>query len=267
MKSILLLIALCSAGLPREAVDAEIAITAQVVRIESVIPLPDDFERKQPIPEPKRPVSPSPTKPDPKPSACDCGGTGFVTDSANWKRVRCACGKQCKCGAKGIAPPTGDGIAAAGIQRANRGVMVSAAWCGPCITIKTNELPKLTRSEWLINEGPRSHLLVLDFDSDAGEVAELLELPGAPERIASLPTFFRVEGDKITDTHEGSMTADQIARFVYPSLAKEAGGQPVKAAPGGNSSGPVCPRCGKVHSVQQPVMQSQPTRQFLWWQY
>jgi len=277
----ILLACVLAADLPREAVDAEIAIAAQVTRIESVIPLPDDFERKNPIPEPKRPVSPSPTKPDPKPSACDCGGTGFVTDSANWKRVRCACGKKCKCGSKGIAPPSSGEAAeaaalTAGVPRANRGVIVSAEWCGPCNTIKNVELPKLKRSDWLVNEGPPSHLLVIDYDEDLVLMSELLELPGAPERITSLPTFFRIEGNKITATHEGVMAADQIARFIYPSLEKEAGGT-AKAAPGGgnasdNTTGQVCPRCGKVHATPQ-VMQSQPIRsngqsnQFLWWSW
>lgn len=269
MKSLLLIIALF-ADLPPEAVDAEIAITAQVVRIESVIPLPDDFERKQPSPEPKRPSNPQPNTPEPKPSPsthCDCGGSGYITDAKNWKRVRCPCGKNCKCGSKGIAPPA-DVIAVADVPRANRGVIVSQdiRKCPPCRVLKETELPKMERSEWLINQGPQSHLLVLDFDNDSGGVAELLELPGAPERINFLPAFFRLEGNKITDTHEGSMTADQIARFVYPSLKQEAG-EPAKSAPGsGASGGQVCPRCGKVHAAPQ-VMQFQPVRQFLWWQY
>lgn len=246
------------ADLPPEAVAAEIAITAQVVRIESVIPLPDDFGRKEPLPKPDRPTKPEPT-PSPH-SLCDCGGTGFVTDQKQWKRVRCQCGTACKCGSKGIAPPSEEiySSAVTAKQRENYGVMIGASWCGPCVSVKTNELPKLATATWSINKGPASHFITLDFDKDRVAVDSLLELPGAPESIVSLPTFLRIESGRITATQEGAMNATSIARFVYPALAPAT--EPIKA-----STGEVCPRCGKVHSQQ--LIHTRPGKQFLWRTY
>lgn len=262
MKSLLMLCALF-ADLPPEAIDAEIAITAQVVRIESVIPLPDDFERKNPIPEPKRPNTPEP-KPSPS-THCDCGGSGFITDAKHWKRVRCSCGKGCQCVTKGLAPARFQRTITKTEQpRANRGVMVTAEWCQPCVTIKNIEIPKLVASGWLIGPNQADHLQTIDYDRDAAALDSLLTLPGAPERVQSLPTFFRIEDGKITDTHEGVMSATQVATFIYPSLAKETGGvQSAQTTAAQNQGGQVCPRCGKVHATI--TYSTQPQRRFLWW--
>lgn len=126
--------------------------------------------------------------------------------------------------------------AAAITERLNRGVVITmdSRSCPPCKKVKEQAIPELVKSGWLVNKGPQSHLLVLDWETDAAAIDALRQLPGA-KAVSTLPAFVRIEGGKVTAQHEGELTATQIAEFVYPSIKTQA------------PSGQVCPRCGKIH--------------------
>jgi len=184
-------------------------------------------------------------------------------------RCQCGCNREgCQCGrAASLAgcssltpPPELAQVEATPLQykraqnreRENRGVMITADWCPPCIPVTRDEIPKLERSGWLINKGPQSHLLVLDYDTDSKAIEALKQLPHAAgvKSPTSLPAFLRIQSNQITGIHEGAMDAAQIARFVYPSLAASqaaaAGENTAKPVTGGQQRQP-CPKCGKYH--------------------
>lgn len=84
-----------------------------------------------------------------------------------------------------------------------RGVMLTASWCPPCRAFKANEVPRLVKGGWKVGEKETDHLQLIDAGNQA----------------VTLPTFIRLVDGKEVARHVGSLSADQVAEFIYPKKA------------------------------------------------
>jgi thiol-disulfide isomerase/thioredoxin len=135
--------------------------------------------------------TPVETKPDVKPE---------VPDQPQAK-CGCGCGRplsECHCaasGAKGCLP-----VAAAGKKPAFYVLDFGTAWCQPCVTFKTVDIPILKKSKWIVGDKwvPGIHIVFKDFEKDNVLYQSLiakLEAKGI-DCVGTIPAFIIMKDDE-----------------------------------------------------------------------
>lgn len=84
-------------------------------------------------------------------------------------------------------------------------ILFTASWCSPCQKFKTEEVPKLEKSNWKIGNTKDCHIRIYDID----ENPDLFNKYNGNK----VPLFVLIENEKETARVEGFQTANQVAQW------------------------------------------------------
>lgn len=108
-----------------------------------------------------------------------------------------------------------------GIAKAEEDIYYSyvftAKWCPPCNNFKTNDIPVLKKSEWIIADkwSKGTHLVIVDIDENPELFAKYA---GANEKI---PLFVMVKNGKKLKDYGGYMNFTEFANWYINIIKKK----------------------------------------------
>lgn len=91
-------------------------------------------------------------------------------------------------------------------------LFLTASWCGPCHTFKTNEVPKLQSDGYVVSKKLYSTIRILDVEDDLKILKKYQLKP-----VTSLPTFVYIRMNKEVDrlNFVGIVTSEQVNSFYW----------------------------------------------------
>lgn len=83
-------------------------------------------------------------------------------------------------------------------------IVFTASWCGPCSKFKTEEVPKLEKSNWKVGTTKDCHIKIVDIDENPDLFAKY--------NGKKVPLFILFENEKEVSRIEGFQTAYQVTQ-------------------------------------------------------